>query len=253
MSDRPAKKDRKDLRAEAVLKVQYPDVEGFLHDYTVNISRGGTMIRVSRALAEGEQVKLMLSFPGLLAPISLMGVVRWVQQEGASDLTAGVEFEGQDPGAWEDLGNLVSRMMSGDRSIVSPLIRLLVVEDNLHLVRLISDGMAAYLKRNKEFLTFETRHASNGKQALEILEQQSFEVLLVDMYLPVMDGETFIRRVRQEPSLNAIPIIALSAGGNEAMERALRAGADFFLDKPVRLSDILDTLGRLSTTLKTKG
>ena len=50
MRDDAPMEGRKEPRADVVLKVEYPDAEGFLQDYTVNISRGGTMIRVSRSL-----------------------------------------------------------------------------------------------------------------------------------------------------------------------------------------------------------
>jgi hypothetical protein len=60
-------------RTRLTLKVDYPSVDGFLQDYTINISRGGTMLRTHRHLQMGDWVELELSFPGLLSPISLKG------------------------------------------------------------------------------------------------------------------------------------------------------------------------------------
>jgi uncharacterized protein (TIGR02266 family) len=248
MSDDSSKDHRTSPRAEILLKVEYHDAEGFLQDYTVNISRGGTMIRVNRELSESDRVELILSFPGLLAPITLTGIVRWVQREDAGDVTAGVEFEEQDPVEWTALDSLVLRIKAGDRSVLSPVIRILLIEDNLHVARLISDGLNAYLRRSKENIAFETRHASNGREALTLLAEASYDVLLVDMFLPVMDGEALIREVRQNPQWERLPIIALSAGGTEIMEQAIAAGADFFLDKPIRLSDVLSTMNKLMAT-----
>lgn len=250
MTDDAPKNGRKDSRADLVLKVEYADAEGFLQDYTVNISRGGTMIRVSRSLVEGNRVDLILSFPGLLSPITLTGVVRWVQEEEPGEYTAGVEFEEHDPGKWSELERLVDRIDSRDADVLAPVVRILVVEDNLHVARLISDGLSAYLKRSKEPFAFETRHAVNGREALAQLKDEPFDVLLVDMYLPVMDGETLITELRATEQYRTMPIIALSAGGTDAMERALAAGADFFLDKPLRLSDVLTTMGKLMARLR---
>jgi uncharacterized protein (TIGR02266 family) len=250
MSDDAAKDDRRNARAEVVLKVEYPDANGFLQDYTVNISRGGTMIRVNRPLAVADRAELILSFPGLLEPISLTGIVRWVQQENDTEITAGVEFEEHAPEIWAALESLVERITIGDRGVISAVVRILVVEDNLHVARLISDGLSTYLKRSKETMAFETRHASNGKEALALMNEEPFDVLLVDMYLPIMDGESLIRELRKDSRWHNLPIIALSAGGVDAMDRAIGAGADFFLDKPIRLSDILFTMTKLMASFR---
>jgi len=232
-----------------LLKVDYPDAADFLNDYTINISRGGTLIRVSREIAEGDQVELVLSFPGLLEPINLSGIVRWTHEEGPAEITAGVEFEDQDPERWARLDSLVQRITEGDSSVVSPLVHILVVEDNIHIAKLISDGLTAYLKRNRDAGAFETRHATNGKEALQLMYDGSYDVVLVDMYLPVMDGHELIQKLRAEERWVNLPIVALSAGGPDARQRAFSAGADFFLNKPIRLSDILSTMGKLMATV----
>ena len=69
--------------------------------------------------------------------------------------------------------------------------------------------------------------------------------MIVDIYLPVMDGDTLIRALRKQERFKDLPIIAVSSGAEEAKERALSAGADFFLDKPFRLSDVLVSMRRL--------
>lgn len=249
MTDSSVTKGRKDPRANVLLKVDYPDAEDFLNDYTINISRGGTLIRVSRKLTEGELVELVLSFPGLLEPITLTGVVRWTQEEGESDFTAGVEFEEQDQKRWDHIDALVKRITAGDLSVIKPVVRILVVEDNIHIAKLISDGLTAYLKRNRDAFAFETRHATNGKIALQLMHEEAYDILLVDMYLPVMDGHELIQKLRVEEQWVNLPIVALSAGGPDARERAFSAGADFFLNKPIRLSDILNTIGKLMATM----
>jgi len=84
-----------------------------------------------------------------------------------------------------------------------------------------------------------------GWERLEILRRLEG---IVDIYLPVMDGDTMIRALRKDPRWENLPIIAVSAGAQEARQRALKAGADFFLDKPLRLSDVLSTVRRLLAT-----
>ena len=236
-------------RADMVLKVEYPSVEGFLQDYSVNLSRGGTMIRIGRALHVGDVVDLSLSFPGLLAPIHRKGIVRWVQEEGPGEHTAGVEFEERGPEDAQQLDAMVERIKAGDTELVAPLVRILVVEDNLHVAKLIADGLSTYRHRSSEPVAFTTRYAVNGKEALTQLATEPADVLLVDMYLPVMDGESLIRELRASDTFKRLPIIALSAGGEDVRERAFAAGADFFLDKPVRLADVLSTMRTLMATV----
>jgi CheY-like chemotaxis protein len=62
-------------------------------------------------------------------------------------------------------------------------------------------------------------------------------------------GSQLIARMRAEPGLSAIPVVAISAGGPDARAEAMAAGADLFLDKPVVLSDLFSTLDTLTARL----
>jgi uncharacterized protein (TIGR02266 family) len=236
-------------RTHITLKVEYPSVEGFLQDYTINISKGGTMLRTRRRLEEGDRVELVLSFPGLLEPITIQGVVRWLRPDGLHDKTVGIAFDlGEEEGSLTSLEGLVNRLKDRDPALMAPTVRLLVVEDNPHVARLIREGMQAYQQRSRDLTTFQIQHVADGKEALDLLRQESFDLLVIDIYLPVMDGETLISTLRGDQRWKQLPIIAVSAGAQEAKQVALRAGADFFLDKPFRLSDILHTMKLLLAT-----
>ena len=235
-------------RTRLTLKVDYPSVEGFLQDYTINISRGGTMLRTHRQLQMGDWVELVLSFPGLLKSISLRGEVRWVRLEGIDEQTVGVAFDFDEVDTRQRLERLVVARKQGDPAVMAPTVSILVVEDNLYVARLIRDGLTGYHQRTGDITTFSTEHASAGKAALSRLRTDKIDLLIVDIYLPVMDGATLIRTIRKDPRWETLPVIAVSAGAQEAKQRALSAGADFFLDKPFRLSDVLDTMRRLLLT-----
>jgi uncharacterized protein (TIGR02266 family) len=237
---------RADPRADLVLKVEYPSADGFLQDYTMNISQGGTMIRTQHDLQVGDAVRLLLSFPGLLSPIRLSGFVRWVQPLDAPPYrNVGVEFDRERNDSWATLSTLVEKILQGDRAIVAPVVNILVVEDNPHLVKLISVGLAGLRERSGVTIAFSTRHATDGKVATELLEAEEFNLLIVDMFLPVMSGDRLIQAVRHDQRWRELPIIAVSCGGEDARRLALEAGADFFLDKPFRLADVLGTIWRL--------
>ena len=58
--------------------------------------------------------------------------------------------------------------------------------------------------------SFEIKEALNGQQALEILAQEPWDLIILDMIMPVMDGEEFLRRLNADPKIKNIPIIIAS-------------------------------------------
>jgi CheY-like chemotaxis protein len=94
-------------------------------------------------------------------------------------------------------------------------------------------------------VSFVVRQAEDGRQAIEILRKETFDALIVDVYLPVIDGAKVIATARGELGLLSLPIIAVSAGGDTARRSALDAGANIFLDKPMRLRQVIDTIQKL--------
>jgi len=104
--------------------------------------------------------------------------------------------------------------------------------------RLLCEGLKRTFKALPDVgLDIET--AENGQEAMDILREQEFNLALIDLYLPVLDGIALIRAVRADPSLRDFPLIAMSSGGRGARVPALRAGANGFLAKPVRLNEVV--------------
>ncbi|HUS27454.1 MAG TPA: hypothetical protein VMZ53_03065, partial [Kofleriaceae bacterium] len=68
---------------------------------------------------------------------------------------------------------------------------------------------------------------------------------------PVVDGAKVISTARTELALTSLPIIAVSAGGDSARKSALGAGANIFLDKPMRLRQVIETIQKLITSAAT--
>ena len=231
-------------RTNLSLKVEYPDVESFLHDYTENISQGGTFVSSERTWAVGDTLRLTLSFPGLLKAIHLKGQVAWVRI--GKDPGIGVEFvfddDAEAPDSQIRLSRLVGAIQRGERGTVARRVRVLVVEDNPLIIDLLEEGLSRMTERDSSSeAVFAFARASDGAGALEMIENEPIDVVISDFYLPVLDGETFIRKCREllGPEL---PIIAVSAGGPEARRRALAAGADLFLSKPLRLVSVFETV-----------
>ena len=84
--------------------------------------------------------------------------------------------------------------------------------------------------------------AADGEEALERLTGPAPDLVLTDLMMPVLDGVGLIRRLKADPSLAGLPVIAMTAvaGGGD---RALEAGADRVLAKPLDLDVLLSCLG----------
>jgi uncharacterized protein (TIGR02266 family) len=244
---------RKSDREPVTLLVEYEGADDLVGDYTENLSSGGTFVATNRELPIGTNIKLVLGFPGLLEPIAIEGTVRWTRGNSSSEVLnegeeagAGIQFE---PGpARDQLAAVIDKIRERDPKTVTRLFHLLVVEDNRHVANLIHDGLKGSAKR--EFgggVSFSVRQAEDGRQAIDILRREKFDALIVDVYLPVVDGAKVISTARGELGLTALPIIAVSAGGDSARKSALGAGANIFIDKPMRLRQVIETIQKLLT------
>ncbi len=112
---------------------------------------------------------------------------------------------------------------------------ILVVDDDPDILEALSEILEAE--------GFEIRRARNGKEALERLEPDPPQLILLDLMMPVMDGWEFAQRMRQRPSVADIPLIVLSADRNVG-SKALDIGAVGHLAKPFELNDLLEMVRR---------
>jgi CheY-like chemotaxis protein len=90
--------------------------------------------------------------------------------------------------------------------------------------------------------------AKDGLQALQVLRDApgGFDLVLMDVQMPVMDGLTATREIRQDKALAALPVIALTAGVlPEEQQAALAAGVNAFLSKPLDFKQMQELLSRI--------
>jgi len=91
--------------------------------------------------------------------------------------------------------------------------------------------------------------APSGPQALEQLERERFDLLILDIIMPRMDGYELCQKIRTMEGYTKIPVIMLTAkNGEEEQKRGLNAGANLFLPKPIfpqRLLELIEaSLGK---------
>ncbi|MDH0648355.1 response regulator [Pseudomonas sp. GD03858] len=110
--------------------------------------------------------------------------------------------------------------------------RILLVEDN-PVNQLVAKGMLGKLG-------CQVQVAAHGVEALELLEQGAFDLVLMDCNMPVMDGYEASRRIRQSGRWPELPIVALTANAMpEERERCRAAGMNDYLAKPFRREELL--------------
>jgi len=108
--------------------------------------------------------------------------------------------------------------------------RILLVEDEEHLIDVI--------RLNLELEDYIVKVAEDGKKAIDLWESQRFDLILIDVMLPNVDGLTVCETIRLKDS--EIPILILSAKGSSSDRvLGLKAGADDYLLKPFNLEELL--------------
>lgn len=113
--------------------------------------------------------------------------------------------------------------------------RILVVEDNVVNQKVVT----AVLRKR----AFAIDLATDGREALRKLETRDYDLVLMDVQMPVLDGLETTRLIRQNPRWTDLPIIAMTAHAmNGDRERCLQAGMNAYIAKPLHPADLLDLL-----------
>jgi CheY-like chemotaxis protein/Tfp pilus assembly protein PilZ len=222
--------------------ITYHDVEDWLAEYRGVLTAGQIFVPTQDAFAPGDSVTLVVSFPGLRVLLHLQGRVESVanaQRRPKPDAQSGILVALADASRTE-LADAVGRIEAHDPAWMSRVVRVLVVEDNLHAAQLIEDGLHLAARRSLGGrIAFHVPRMATVADALAFLRKKSIDALVTDVYLGADHGAVLIEYVRAQPSLQGIPVIAISAGHDTiTREAVMTAGADQFLQKPLRFQEI---------------
>jgi len=104
--------------------------------------------------------------------------------------------------------------------------KILYIEDN--------PGNRMLVRRILEAEGYAVREATDGPSGLEVAVQERFDLILLDINLPEIDGYDLAKRMRDMPNLEGVPILAVTANVMQGdKERTLEAGCDGFIPKPI--------------------
>jgi len=97
-----------------------------------------------------------------------------------------------------------------------------------------------------ERMGYQTTFCENGQLAVAYVQNEDFDLVLMDVHMPVMDGLAATRAIRAlAGKARDIPIIALTADAmNNAQEEAIGAGVNFFVTKPVHMARLQEAIAR---------
>jgi CheY-like chemotaxis protein len=218
--------------------------------HTTELTRDSAVVRTDEQLSLGDVVTLRLSFRQLLAPVQLAARVTATDPGSGLGYFPGVTlaFDTPTPAQQEHLARLVGAVDDDDAG-EPPTCRVLVVEDS-QLMREHVEARAGRVTEGNVRVIVDT--AETVARALELLETHSYAVALVDLYLPEETGDSFVRTIR-ERGLDQLAVIGYSVGGATARDAFLEAGADLYLDKPVKVKDVFTTVQRLTLLNARKG
>jgi adenylate cyclase len=119
-----------------------------------------------------------------------------------------------------------------------PGARVLVVDDQAANVRLLE---ALLVPRGYNVST-----ASSGEEALALVAESEPDLVLLDIVMPGIDGYEVCRRIRERIETAYLPVVMVTASGDEQKVKALEAGADDFLTKPINQSELLARVASLA-------
>jgi class 3 adenylate cyclase/CheY-like chemotaxis protein len=114
---------------------------------------------------------------------------------------------------------------------------------------LVVDDQPANIRLLEAILTprgYDVRTASSGAEALAAIDADDTDLVLLDIVMPGMDGYEVCRAIRERPATAYLPVVMVTASGDEQKIQALEAGADDFLTKPINKSELLARVASLA-------
>jgi chemosensory pili system protein ChpA (sensor histidine kinase/response regulator) len=118
-------------------------------------------------------------------------------------------------------------------------LRLLLVDDSVSVRKVVGKMLSR--------AGYEVATANDGQDALELLRQTSFDVILTDLEMPRLNGYELIEDIRRRHSRERLPVVVMTTrAGEKHMNLALELGANSYLTKPVDETKLLNFLRTLS-------
>jgi DNA-binding response OmpR family regulator len=115
--------------------------------------------------------------------------------------------------------------------------KILIVDDEMHLARILQFTL--------EHEGYDVVAAYDGKEALDYLEREVPDLVILDLMLPVVDGYKICNIIKSEEKFGGVPVIILSARDFDRQDLDEPLNADILMEKPFNTENLLDEISRL--------
>ncbi len=210
--------------------------------HTAEVSRTQLKLACPVHVEVGAELEVLLSFPKLVEPFRVTCRVTAQHPPDGHGRPPSITCEIVSASA-EARDRLKDLAAGSDVAAVKPY-RCLVVEDNAFIRDLFAYGVQKYSTTRRRAVSVEL--AETADAAWQLLEKDNYDMAIIDHYLPSQTGAELIARIRSDPRLRELPVVAISVGGAEVRDITMAAGADLFLDKPIVLRDLFETLDKIA-------
>jgi excisionase family DNA binding protein len=129
-----------------------------------------------------------------------------------------------------DLDAFLERSGAGTRSTEGPVV--LIVDDD--------DKLREFVRVNLEMEGYTVREAASAREGLDALEEQSPDLVLLDVMMPEMDGWEMLRQLHERHGMGAIPVIVFSGQVEEDAGEVVARGAQAFIGKPFSPQSLIE-------------
>ena len=136
----------------------------------------------------------------------------------------------------------MARRIATAARVPEPSFRILLVEDN----SLVAQMYAAALRRlsdTDKITGLGVEVCNDGAAAWDrLLRKPAVDLLITDVFMPVLSGVDLVARLRAEPSMEHLPVVVITSGGEKERAALIKLGVTLFLHKPVKYPDLADTV-----------
>ena len=237
-------------RATAVIKVNYKNHGALQMDYAQNISRGGLFLATESPFELGQDIELHLNTQGLKKAIAVPGIVKWVGERGVPKVKGiGVQFSLDDP----QVKNRIDKMVSAlDEPLGTPqiadtmdvaTIQVFILDPNDYASKMYADGIYKMARRGEGNLAapVEVSRFTQASDLKNTLLERPCDVLITELRADELDGARLIKELRETYG-EQLPIFAVSRPFPRDRYEALDSGATAFLNKPLQMRTLFNTL-----------
>lgn len=201
--------------------------------YAIDVTHTSAFVATDWLADVGSAIELELSFPRLLERVKLSARVAAQCAPSGPGAPSGLQL------SFARNARLSELLDSADRDVSAAPKRILLVEDNGFIRDVFEYGLRAFFQARG---LYSVDQAESAESAWQRLDAASYDIAIIDHYLPADNGATLIERMRSDRRMSDLPIVAVSVGGRDAHDACISAGADLFLDKPLVFRDLFNTL-----------